>query len=410
MEAEIITIGDELLLGQTIDTNSAWIGMNLSREGLRIARKTCVPDRREDILAAVGQALQRSRLVLLTGGLGPTKDDITKSTLCAFYKCGLRWDEDVVEYLKKRYAARGRELLDINKLQAQLPDICETLPNLQGTAPGMWFDVEDRVLISMPGVPSEMKHIMMEQAIPRIRKRFYLPHISHRTMLLVNKPESQLSMELEDFEKELPAHMSLAYLPNYNSLRLRLNGTLNDAEKLESEMQKQWDLLKAHCGPFLMAERDCTPTEFMASLLIEKGLSLSLAESCTGGFLSSQLVLIPGISAVFKGSILSYANEVKAAELGVPESILKTKGSVSSECAKAMVEGVRARFDSDLAISTTGIAGPGGATDEKPVGLVYIGVASRTKTIVRKYHMPGPRESFIQWVNISAMDLLRQVI
>lgn len=410
MNAEIITIGDELLLGQVVDTNSAWMGLQLADAGVQVSRRTAIGDDKAAIIRAIEEARLRVSLVFLTGGLGPTRDDITKNTLAEYFGCGFRTDEAVMAHLEQIFAKRGRKMLDVNKQQAELPEYCSTLFNETGTAPGMLFDRDGLVLISMPGVPVEMKHIMEARVLPWLPTRFELPVIIHRTLLVVGVPESMLADQLSTVEDSLPPHMKLAYLPAYNSIRLRLTATGPEKNALEAEMQPHYEALKAGCGAHLMAEGDQQPVQAMAQILIKNGIRISLAESCTGGFITNQFIQVPGISAVLNCGIVSYANEIKIQELGVPADVIANHGAVSEECAKAMVEGCLRKFNTDVAISTTGIAGPGGATAEKPVGLVYIGVANKTQTIVKKMNFPGTREQFMQRVCNAATDLLRQVL
>lgn len=410
MNAEIITIGDELLLGQVVDTNSAWMGLKLADAGVSIQRRTAVGDDASEIVKAIDEARQRVSLLFLTGGLGPTRDDITKKTLCEYFQCGYRTDEKVLTYLAELLAKRGRKMLEVNKMQAELPEICSTLFNEAGTAPGMLFDVDGFVLISMPGVPAEMQHIIEKRVMPWLPTRFTLPHIIHKTLVTVGIPESLLAERLNDVEDAFPPHIKLAYLPAYNSVRLRITGKNDDRAALEKEIDDLYAQIRDLCADSLMAEGDVTPAQAIAKHLIENNVRISLAESCTGGFITNQLVQYPGISTVLKCGIVSYANEIKIQELGVPAEIFTTVGAVSEECAKAMVEGALKKFNTDVAISTTGIAGPSGATAEKPVGLIYIGVANKSKTIVKKFHLTGNRLQFMERACNCAMDLLREVL
>jgi len=410
MNAEILTIGDELLIGQTIDTNSAWIGKNLALFGIQISRKTAISDSEKEIIAAINEAFQRVDFLLVTGGLGPTKDDITKKTLAGFYSCGFRRDESVAAHLENIFARRGRQLLEINKQQADVPEICEVLCNEVGTAPGMWFDQKGKVLVSMPGVPNEMVHIMENRVFPRIKDRFKTPEILHCTAVTVGIPESLLSKQLEDFEKTLPPHIKLAYLPALNTVKLRLSGQSDDAALLKAEMTGYFDNLCEVCGEAIFVREDISPVKYIARQLIHNKIKISLAESCTGGFIANQLVTESGISKVFNGSIISYANEIKHRELGVPNEIFSTVGAVSEKCARYMCEAALKKFNADIAISTTGIAGPGGATDEKPVGLIYIGIATAKGSRVKKYHLFGTREQKMQRAANCAMMLVKDTL
>ncbi|MBL7811232.1 MAG: CinA family nicotinamide mononucleotide deamidase-related protein [Bacteroidetes bacterium] len=409
MKVEIITIGDELLIGQTIDTNSAWMGRELSNLGFALNRRTAVADAAEDIKSAIGEAFGRVDLVILTGGLGPTKDDITKKTLCELYGCGLRRDEHVLAHLSRLFEKRGRQLLEINKIQADLPELCETLTNEVGTAPGMWFDQNGKVLVSMPGVPNEMMHIMTERVFPRLKNRFSTGTILHRTLLTINIAESLLSNHLESFESALPDGFTLAYLPALNTVKLRLTSRSEGAEP-DAQMDKLFHTLCELCREWMFAPEDVVPARYMARMFLENNLRFTLAESCTGGYIANQLLLEPGVSAICDGAQITYSNAVKMRELGVPESIFSTVGAVSEECARYMADGIRKKMGADVAISTTGIAGPGGATPEKPVGLIYIGVSTAQQTVVKKYKLFGTREQFMQRACNCAMQLTMQVL
>ncbi len=396
MNAEIITVGDELLIGQTVDTNSAWLGTTLNSVGIWVSRRTAVGDRADAIRAALDEAFARVDLVLMTGGLGPTKDDITKKTLCAYFSCGYRLDEAVLNHLTQLFSKRGRRLLEINKMQAELPEACSTLMNQMGTAPGMWFDQAGKVLVSMPGVPYEMKHITETAVIPRIKERFILPSIVHRTLTVINVPESALSKELEPWELSLPEDIKLAYLPQLNTIRLRLTVQGANQIELEQRIEPYWDALRARCAAYLLAETDTTAVAQCAEVLMQQGATLSLAESCTGGNIAHLFTLIPGISKVLLGGVVAYANQVKTNFLQVPEALIEEHGAVSGPVVSRMAEGIRGQTGSDYAIATSGIAGPGGGTERKPVGTVWIAVSSAHGTSTREWHFYGTREHIIE--------------
>jgi len=396
MNAEIITVGDELLIGQTIDTNSAWLGTQLNQAGIWISRRTAVGDRADAISAALDEAFARVDLVLMTGGLGPTKDDITKKTLCDYYQCGYRLDEEVLNHLTHLFSKRGRKLLDINKIQAELPEACSTLMNYMGTAPGMWFDRAGKVLVSMPGIPYEMKHLVETSVLPRLKSRFTLPAIVHRTLTVINIPESLLSKELEPLEQNLPEHIKLAYLPHLNTIRLRLTATGAATASLEHSLEPSWEDLLRACSPYLLAASDTTAVAHCAAMLQQKAATLSLAESCTGGNISHFFTLIPGISSVLLGGVVAYANSLKSGLLDVPEQFIQAHGAVSGPVVQAMAEAIRTKTGSDYSIATSGIAGPSGGSDEKPVGTVWIAVASAEETRVKQWHFYGTREHIIE--------------
>lgn len=410
MNAEIITIGDELLLGQVVDTNSAWMGLQLADIGISVSRRTAIGDSEEAIIAAITEARSRCNLIFLTGGLGPTRDDITKNTLCKYFQCGLRRDEEVMRHLEVIFEKRGRKMLEINMQQADMPEKCSTLFNAVGTAPGMRFEDGDFTLISVPGVPSEMMHILSTHVFNWLPTKYKLPAIVHKTLLTAGIPESLLSEKLRDVEDKLPAHFKLAYLPAFNSIRLRLTGIGENKVKVEQELLPLLETIKNICADNLIADRDTDMAGALAQKLLMSNTSISLAESCTGGYIANALIKQAGISAVMKGAIVSYSNEIKHRELGVPQEVFSTEGAVSETCAKAMVEGILRKFDTDVAISTTGIAGPGGATDDKPVGLVYIGVANKQQTIVKRFLFNGNREQFMQRTCTAALHMLLQLL
>ena len=405
MKAEIITIGDELLIGQTIDTNSAWLGAELSKLGIELYRKTAIKDGKQDILDALEESHSRVDLVIITGGLGPTKDDITKKTLAHYYNCGMRRDEEVLAHLSKLFADRGREMLHSNMEQADVPEICDTLFNNYGTAPGMWFKQGEKVCISMPGVPNEMKGIFKEMCIPKLTESFSLPTIIHKTMVVLGIPESLLSRKLSPIEDKLPEHIKLAYLPAYNVIRLRLSAYGEQGANLNSEIQDYYNQVAEACGEHLLALQDIEPMKYLSEWFMDQNVSVATAESCTGGMISQSIVRQPGVSSIFNGGITTYSNEMKVKELDVKPEILEQHGAVSEECAQAMAEGVRLKFGTDLGISSTGIAGPTGATDTKKVGTIFLAVSNGKDTLVKKFHLFGNRAQFIER-SVNAMAFL----
>ena len=408
MEAEIITIGDELLIGQTVDTNSAYLGQKLGSIGISISRKTAISDNEKAILQAIAESQSRCNILIITGGLGPTKDDITKKTLCKYFQCGVRRDDSVIEHLKTLFAQRGRELLDTNLVQADLPDLCETLHNQVGTAPGMWFHQNNQILISLPGVPVEVYHLIETQVIPRLLSTLQLPIVEHRTLVTLQKAESLLSKDLEAFEKSLPQSLSLAYLPNFNMVKLRLTQKAKSADLLV--INEYFDRLVAEIQNDVFCLGDKDPATHLAEYLIRENISFTTAESCTGGFVAHRLMQTPGISSVFPGSLVCYSNDVKMAELGVNPEIFEIHGAVSEACAKAMAEGVRTKFKTKLSIATTGIAGPGGGSEAKPVGLVYVAVSTETECICKKFRLFGNREQIIQRSSNAALWMVKQAL
>jgi nicotinamide-nucleotide amidase len=408
MEAEIITIGDELLIGQTIDTNSAYLGQQLGKIGISVSRKTAISDQENAILSAIAESQSRVNILIITGGLGPTKDDITKKTLCKYFDCGYRMDENVVNQLQKMFEKRGRVMLETNLVQASMPEACETLTNEVGTAPGMWFYRNDQVLISLPGVPGEVYHLIEKQVIPRLQQEFNLPMVEHRTLVTVQKAESLLSRDLESFEASLPENIGLAYLPSFNTVKLRLTQKVENINDLS--IDHYFKLLQQTIAEDVFCLEDIDPALHVSRYLIQNNISYSTAESCTGGWVAHRLMQAPGISAVYPGSIVAYSNEVKATELGVPSHIFEEDGAVSEACSLAMADGVRKKFGVDLGISTTGIAGPGGGTDKKPVGLVYIAVSYKENSMVKKFRLFGNREQIIQRSSNAALWMVKQIL
>ena len=408
MEAEIITIGDELLIGQTIDTNSAYLGQQLGKIGISVSRKTAISDQENAILSAISESQSRVNILIVTGGLGPTKDDITKKTLCKYFDCGYRMDENVVNQLQKMFEKRGRVMLETNLVQANMPEACETLTNEVGTAPGMWFYKNNQVLISLPGVPGEVYHLMENQVIPKLQKEFNLPMVEHRTLVTVQKAESLLSRDLESFEASLPNNMGLAYLPSFNTVKLRLTQKVENISDLS--IDHYFKLLQQTIQEDVFCLEDIDPALHVSRYLIQQNISFSTAESCTGGWVAHRLMQAPGISGVYPGSIVAYSNEVKSKELGVPNHIFEEDGAVSEACSLAMADGVRKKFGVELGISTTGIAGPGGGTDKKPVGLVYIAVSYKENSMVKKFRMFGNREQIIQRSSNAALWMVKQIL
>lgn len=397
-----------MLIGQTIDTNSAYLGQQLGKIGISVSRKTAISDQENAILSAIAESQSRVNILIITGGLGPTKDDITKKTLCKYFDCGYRMDENVVNQLQKMFEKRGRVMLETNLVQANMPEACETLTNEVGTAPGMWFYRNDQVLISLPGVPGEVYHLIEKQVIPKLIQQFKLPMVEHRTLVTVQKAESLLSRDLESFEASLPENIGLAYLPSFNTVKLRLTQKVENINDLS--IDHYFKLLQQTIAEDVFCLEDIDPALHVSRYLIQKNISFSTAESCTGGWVAHRLMQAPGISAVYPGSIVAYSNEVKATELGVPSHIFEEDGAVSEACSLAMADGVRKKFGVDLGISTTGIAGPGGGTDKKPVGLVYIAVSYKENSMVKKFRLFGNREQIIQRSSNAALWMVKQIL
>jgi nicotinamide-nucleotide amidase len=410
MIAEIITIGDEILIGQIVDTNSAWMAQKLNLAGIRVKQITSVSDDRQHILDTLYQASQRADLILITGGLGPTKDDITKNTLADYFKTGFRIDNDALKNVERIFARYNVPVSDINKKQAEVLDNCTTLLNLNGTAPGMWIENNSKIYISMPGVPFEMMYMMEELVIPKIKERFKLPNIQHYTILTAGIGESILAEKISNVEDSLPKHIKLAYLPKLGMVRLRLSGSGSDAEKLNVEIRSFSKQIIDLIGEYVIIESDIALEKVILDLMESKRLSLSTAESCTGGYISHLITQQSGSSKIFVGGAVCYSNQLKMSMLGVSEQTLRDFGAVSEETVVEMAIGAKSAYRSDYSISVSGIAGPDGGSTEKPVGTVWIAVSGKTKTISKKFTFGNKRIQNIERSAISALTLLFKLI
>jgi len=410
MRAEIITIGDEILIGQIVDTNSAWMAQKLNLAGIRVKQISSVSDDRQHILDALNEAKDRADLILITGGLGPTKDDITKNTLAEYFKTGFRLDHDALENVKRIFSKYKAPLLESNIKQAEVLENCITLLNLNGTAPGMWIEHEDKIYVSMPGVPFEMMYMMEEQVIPRIKRAFNLPVILHYTILTAGIGESILAEKIGAVEDSLPEHIKLAYLPKLGTVRIRLSGSGKDENLLSSEINSYAKKIIDLVSEFVMAENDTPIEKVILDFMASQNLTLSIAESCTGGYISHQLTQHPGSSKVFLGGAVTYSNALKMNILGVSEETLKNFGAVSEETVKEMAEGARLAFHSDYSIAVSGIAGPDGGTEDKPVGTIWIAVTGKTKTLARKYNFGNKRAQNIERSSTTALILLYKLM
>lgn len=409
MFAEIITIGDELLIGQVTDINSVWMGRELNKVGIEVIRVVSVRDRADEITEAVDDALNRVDIVLMTGGLGPTKDDITKQTLCAYFDTELVFSEEVFENIKRVLASKI-PMNALNKSQAMVPKDCLVINNRVGSASVSWFEKNGKVLVSMPGVPQEMITVMSEEVIPRLRKKFDTDVIIHKTFTVKNYPESVLAEKLESWEEVLPESIKLAYLPKPGIIRLRLTGRGRDKEAVQSQISVEGCKLKDILGDAIFDEED-TPLEILiGNLLREKNLTVSTAESCTGGSIAAKLTSVPGSSDYFKGGIVAYSNEIKESLLGVSPETLKKQGAVSEETVIEMVKGSMKALKTDCAVSTSGIAGPGGGTKEKPVGTVWIAAAYKNEIRTVKQDTDRGREMNVERAGNNAFLLLLDLL
>ena len=408
---EIITIGDEILIGQIVDTNSAWMAVELNKAGFQLAQITSVHDEADHIKKALDEALLRADVVLMTGGLGPTKDDITKQTLCEYFGTKLVFNQEVLENIQQIYHTRQSVMNELTKSQAMVPENCTVIQNRAGSAPITWFEKEGKVIVSMPGVPLEMKKVMSEEIIPRLQKHFKTPAIIHKTVQVYGIPESQLALRLTEWENSLPEYLHLAYLPNFGIVKLRISGAGQDKYKLEEAINQQVETLKSILGESIFAYEDKPVEKIIYEKLKSSGLTVSTAESCTGGNIAHRLTLIPGISDCFKGTVVAYHNELKINMLGVSAQDIEQYGAVSSQVATQMAEGARKVMQTDLAVATTGIAGPTGGTYEKPVGTIWISVSSPERTITRSFNFGQfARENFIERSTMAALMMLNEMI
>jgi len=406
--AELLTIGDEILYGQIVDTNSQWMSVALNAIGVKVIRKTTVGDQEDEILTAFAEAEKRADIILITGGLGPTSDDLTKPLLARYFNCEMKIHADALEDVTAFFKSRGRELTEINRQQASLPVCCEKITNAMGTAPGMWFEHHGKVFMSMPGVPHEMKRMMTDSVIPKLKQKFKTPVIYHKVIRTIGIGESFLSDKISDWEKALPDHMKLAYLPSLGEVKLRLTGFGDSLESLEHEATHQVEKLKDKIDPFIFGYGEDPIEVVIGNTLREKKLTLSIAESCTGGYLSHLITSVPGSSEYFLGSMIPYSYEIKMRQLGVKPETLEKYGAVSEPTINEMANVVRARFNTDIGVATSGIAGPGGATPDKPVGTVWIGYSDKHHTVTKKLQLSNDRMINIRLASIAVLNLIRQ--
>lgn len=416
MKAELLTIGDEILIGQIVNTNSVWMAQQLNLIGVSVTHMSSVSDDRQAILEAFEAAGKRADLVLITGGLGPTKDDITKKTFCDYFNTELVTDENVLKDVTVFFSKRNKEVSEVNKKQAEVPKGCLVIRNKNGTAPGMWMEKDNTIYVSMPGVPYEMKGMVTDDVIPELKKRFQLPFIYHKTILTQGIGESMLADLVSDWEDALrETGIGLAYLPSPGMVRLRLSSKgFNEAElkhQIDSEVEKVKPLIEKYIyGYENYGEEQPKMEEILGQLLLDKKLKLGLAESCTGGYISHLITSVAGSSAYYNGCIVPYHNEFKNALLNVDNAIFEKHGAVSRECVVAMAKETLSTFKADVAIAVSGIAGPGGGTAEKPVGTTWIAVAYGDRIIPKQFVFGDNRQRNIHMAAVMAMNLLRKLI
>ncbi|HEX7365465.1 MAG TPA: competence/damage-inducible protein A [Pelobium sp.] len=411
MQAELITIGDEILIGQIVDTNSAWMATELNKIGIKVKQISSVSDDVAHILSALAEAEERADLILITGGLGPTKDDITKKTLAKYFNCtDFVLHQPSLNVIEKIFAKYNRPLLDANIQQAMVPAVCEVILNEQGTAPAMLFKKEKKMFISMPGVPYEMKNIMSSSVIPLIKETYKLPAVYHQTVLTAGVGESFLAEMLAPLEDELPENIKLAYLPRLGSVRLRLSTTEHASDDLIEKVKQYADKITQLIPEYWIAKEDLPIEKVILDLMQQRSLSLAVAESCTGGDISKTITQHPGCSAVFLGGAVTYSNSLKSMLLGVKSATLEQFGAVSEETVKEMANGALTNFQADYSIAVSGVAGPDGGTAEKPVGTVWIAVANKNEVLAQKFLFGNKRTQNIERATMAAFTLLFKLL
>ena len=410
INVEIITIGDEILIGQIVDTNSAWMAVELNKAGFHVAQITSVHDDAQHIIEALDNALTRATIVLFTGGIGPTKDDITKQTLCKYFDTKLVFNEEVHRNIEHLLRNRQRAMNELTSSQAMVPENCIVIQNPVGTAPVTWFDKDGQVIVSMPGVPQEMKNAMATEIIPRLQKKFETPAIVHKNVLVKGYPESALALKIADWEDSLPTYLHLAYLPNYGLVKLRISGSSDDELSLEFEINQYISTLAQILGDAIVAFEDLPLEVLVGKVLLEKKITLATAESCTGGNIAHKITEVAGSSAYFKGAVVAYSNEIKHNVLHVSSDTLERNGAVSAAVVEEMAIGVRQLLRTDIAIATSGVAGPDGGTPEKPVGTVWIAVSTAESTVSRLYSFGANRIQNIERTTQSAFLFLLEKI
>ncbi|MBO6211741.1 CinA family nicotinamide mononucleotide deamidase-related protein [Algoriella sp.] len=413
INATILTIGDEILIGQIVDTNSAFIAKQLNTIGIEVEEILSVKDEFQTIMEGFGRGISKADLVIVTGGLGPTKDDKTKAALCKFLGCDLVREEKVIQNIMRLFEERGykRELNNLNQDQALIPEKSTFIQNKFGTAPCLWTTIDDKIIINLPGVPFEMKGLMRDEIIPRLKKQFKSDEIVHRDILISGIPESDLAILIEDWENQLPEFIHLAYLPNRTSIDLRFTASGENRNDLENIIQQEINSLKLIAGEYIVAENSGNIVEVLKDVLLQKKLTISTAESCTGGSIASLLTSISGSSTYFVGSVVSYATHVKTTILGVNPAIINQFSVVSEEVAMQMSKGVLKVLNSSLAVSTTGVAGPSRGEDGQEIGTCWIAVTNGNTTLTKKFFYPYlDREDFIKIISNNALNLVVQFV
>ena len=410
MKVHILTVGDEILIGQIVDTNSAWMAQQLNAIGAKVTGITSVEDTRESITTGLTQALKDVDAVLMTGGLGPTKDDITKKTIADFFDVNMYFDESSYNRLQRLFERFGIEPNESHRVQCYMPTNANLLINKMGTAPGMWFDHEDKVIISMPGVPYEMKYLMEYEVLPKLKARFPMMPIQHRTIMTVGAGESMIAERIASVEEGLPSHIKPAFLPNLGQVRLRLSGRGGDEATLSRELDRWVKEIEELIPELIYGYDEQKLQAAVGDLLKERSLTLSTAESCTGGYLAHLITSISGSSAYFQGSVVAYANEVKTKQLNVSPETLEEYGAVSEETVKEMVQGLLGLLGTDIGIAISGIAGPTGGTADKPVGTIWLAVGNNEAIHTKKLQLTKDREKNIQYTSVVGLNMIRRFV
>ncbi len=403
--AEIITIGDEIMIGQITDTNTQFLSAELNKLGIQVIRKSSIGDIKSDIINLLNESFSRADLVVTTGGLGPTKDDITKHTICEYFNSKLIIHEPTLERLRLFFEKRGRELSETNKQQAYVPEICQVIENFNGTAPCMWIEKDHKILVCLPGVPYEMKALVLGGVSEKLKHKLSHQKIYHKTILTAGIGESMLSDLIATWEAQLPQHIKLAYLPSYGSVRLRLSAIGSDTTQLELEVTNHFNNVYSLIDEYIVSKQVDTIEEAIGELLLKRGLSITTAESCTGGGIAAQIVSVSGSSQYFKGSVVAYSNEIKIRVLGVEEQTLQKFGAVSEECVMEMAQNLTKFMKSDIGIAVSGIAGPAGGSTEKPVGTIWLACSNGNKTITKRLLGTSIREANIKLATNQALYL-----
>jgi len=411
MQAEIITIGDEILIGQIVDTNSKWIAEQLNEIGISVYQITSIQDDKAHILKAIAEAEENVNIIIITGGLGPTKDDITKHTLVSYFKDKLQMRDEIATHIKELFAKINYQYTDLDIQQALLPEKAIILKNYLGTASGMWFDKNGKVFISLPGVPNEMKGLIKGAVLPKLRKKFQLPFILHKTVQTIGMGESRVAQRIETWENELPNYIKLAYLPSYGKLRLRLTAKGRDKELLEKTIKEEIEKLQSFIGDIIVGLEEKESIEYLIQkLLLKNKHTLSVAESCTGGNLSKMITSVAGASQIFNGSVVVYSAKAKKEILHVSSQVIEKFSVVSAEVASEMAVNCKKLFDTNYAIATTGNAGPTTDKTDKTVGVVFIAIATPNEVFVEEFYFGQPREKVIERTSVKSLELLRKEI